>query len=128
MRVVENTLFQDCCDIINMLDEHLYKEFLRRVPNYLESKNHEKYYANIMCLLYYMLSQPHPGNFPKLSVLYSVSIKEMVIKLLHRKKSIQYRSIEILAKICLLQRNAIVDGVFEVNISLFLDFVFPQFY
>uniref|UniRef100_A0AAR5P0Z3 Condensin complex subunit 1 C-terminal domain-containing protein n=1 Tax=Dendroctonus ponderosae TaxID=77166 RepID=A0AAR5P0Z3_DENPD len=106
--------FEDCCDIINMLDEQLYKEFLRRLPNYLESKNHEKYYVNIMCLLYYMLSQPHPGNFPKLNVLYSVCIKEMVIKLLHRKKSIQYRSIEILAKICLLRKNAVLDGVFEI--------------
>ncbi|XP_066158435.1 uncharacterized protein [Euwallacea fornicatus] len=106
--------FEDCVDIINMLNEQLYKELLHRIPNYLESKNHEHYYANLMVITYYMLKKPHPEGFSKLDVLYSICLKNIIIHMLNKKKQIQYKTIEVLANICLLENNNMLNRIFEL--------------
>lgn len=110
-----------------MLDEQLYKEFLRRIPTYLESKNHEKYYINLMHVIYYMLKNPHPGNFAKLDVFFSICFKDILIQLLNKKRQIQYKTVDILANICLLQNNEMLHSIFEVR-QVYYAYTFPYIY
>ncbi|XP_030746284.1 uncharacterized protein LOC115875072 [Sitophilus oryzae] len=106
-------LIGDCVDMINMLDEERYKELLRRIPNYLESKNHDKFYINLMKIIYEMLLKPHPGRFNKLGVLFSICFRDILMHLLNKKRQIQERTIEVLSKICLLENNSMMDSIFD---------------
>ncbi|KAF7268531.1 hypothetical protein GWI33_018404 [Rhynchophorus ferrugineus] len=107
-------LVEDCVDIINILSEESYKELLRRIPHYLESKNHEKYYVNLMKITYGMLLKPHPKRFQKVDILFSVCLRDIVVHFLNKKRQIQEKSIEIFSKICVLDDNIIVNSVFEL--------------
>lgn len=68
-----------------------------------------------MHVVYYLLAQPHPKKFQKLDVLFAVCIKSVVIHLLGKSLQIQERTIEILAKICLLENNPILTTITEVR-------------
>ncbi|XP_076262614.1 uncharacterized protein LOC143197768 [Rhynchophorus ferrugineus] len=107
-------LVEDCVDIINILSEESYKELLRRIPHYLESKNHEKYYVNLMKITYGMLLKPHPKRFQKVDILFSVCLRDIVVHFLNKKRQLQEKSIEIFSKICVLDDNIIVNSVFEL--------------
>lgn len=70
-----------------------------------------------MHVVYYLLAQPHPKKFKKLDVLFAVCIKTVVIHLLGKNLQIQDRTIEVLAKICLLENNPILTTIIEVRWS-----------
>ncbi|CAG9759314.1 unnamed protein product [Ceutorhynchus assimilis] len=107
-------LVEECVEIINLLNQQLYKELLRRIPNYLESINHEKYYDNLMELIYHMFKNPHPKKFPKLDVLFLLCFKSILIKFLNKKKLLAYRSMEMVGKICLLNNSYMLDSIFKL--------------
>lgn len=69
-----------------------------------------------MKITYGMLHKPHPKQFQKIDILFSVCLRGIVVHLLNKKRQIQEKSIEILSEICALEDNTIVNSIFEVYI------------
>ncbi|XP_060516019.1 uncharacterized protein LOC132695650 [Cylas formicarius] len=103
---------KECVETLNLLEEIYYKDIIRKIPNYLESKNHVEYHFNLMDVIYQMMLNPPAISVNKLVAYYSLCWRAVTLHLLSRDKSVQTKAIETVSNIFAVQ-NDVVNTIFR---------------
>ncbi|XP_056646203.1 uncharacterized protein LOC130451291 [Diorhabda sublineata] len=106
--------YEDAVAFMNMLRSQYYKELVRKMVSYTQSKYNKKIFlSNVMNLLVAMANSLPTFNLDKIAVLYSCALRNIVYYFLDKDKKLVDKAVETMAKICLMKDNALVNLIFS---------------
>ncbi|KAJ8941247.1 hypothetical protein NQ314_010445, partial [Rhamnusium bicolor] len=126
--------YEDAVVIMNLLKNQYYKELVRRMVVYTQSKNHKRYLINIMHLLKEIVKNLPSFSLSKVEVLYSCAVRNVLYQFVSNDKNIADKAIDVITQMCMLKDNSLLSIMFNhfqctgkfINISaeaLFLAFI-----
>ncbi|CAH1153473.1 unnamed protein product [Phaedon cochleariae] len=118
--------YDEAVVIMNMFKVQYYKELVRRIVLYSQSRNHKKYLINIMNLLLAMVQNLPQLPLEKVEVLFSCAVRNVVLHFMDPDKNIANRAIEVITSMCSIKNNPMLTIIFNeiqatgkfINISM----------
>ncbi|XP_074042774.1 uncharacterized protein isoform X3 [Leptinotarsa decemlineata] len=99
--------------IMNLLKVQYYKELLRRMGLYSQSRNHKKYLVNVMNLLLACIRNLPSFSLEKVEVLFSCVLRNIVLHFIDEDRIIANKAIEVVTNICLIKGNPLLNTIFN---------------
>nr|CAH7751825.1 unnamed protein product [Callosobruchus chinensis] len=106
-------LYEEAVVMMNFLKVDYYKELLRKMELYTQSKNHRVYCMNVFYLFYGMMKNVPIFRLDKLDVFATCVFRNIIFHFVNTDKYLATRAINVVTSICLLRDNPLVDRLFN---------------
>lgn len=100
---------------MNVLKLPYYKELVRKMVLYTQSKNHKQFLLNIMHLLVAIAEELPTFPVNKIQVLYSCAMRNVLYHFMDSDEIIKNAAIETMAKLCMIKNNTLLNAIFTVS-------------
>ncbi|KAG5879210.1 hypothetical protein JTB14_027076 [Gonioctena quinquepunctata] len=111
------SLYDEAAIIMNLFRAQHYKELVRRMMLYTQSKNHKTHIFNVMNLLVAALRNLPTFHLEKVEVFFSCAIRNVILHFIDEDKRIANKAIEVVTCMCLMKDNGMLMPIFNQILS-----------